>query len=189
MTPLYHSRPERWPQVSLKGFFVLVTFLGMLFSWYGAQKKWIRERHEAWETYVRDAKEWTGNYSGWRLIFKERGTSPAPWQLRPFGEFGVGKITVWMTGDAKIDRETISEVQRLFPEATMHRMWFDSFPLPQSPSHFSGEQAAWRRPQSASNTPPKEDTHQGETPWPRWLEQFAPPSTRQLTNPHYRDSP
>jgi hypothetical protein len=27
ITPLYKSRPERWPQVSLKGVFVLVTLL------------------------------------------------------------------------------------------------------------------------------------------------------------------
>ena len=29
MKTLYHPRPERWPQVSLKGLFVLVTLLGV----------------------------------------------------------------------------------------------------------------------------------------------------------------
>ena len=43
--PLYHPRPERWPQVSLKGFFVLVTLLGVV-CWLGVQFKWIRDRVE-----------------------------------------------------------------------------------------------------------------------------------------------
>src|SRR6185295_8955432 len=34
---LYHPRPERWPQVSLRGFFVLVTLLGVSLGWLGVQ--------------------------------------------------------------------------------------------------------------------------------------------------------
>ncbi len=30
MDALYKSRPERWPQVSLKGLFVLLTLLGIV---------------------------------------------------------------------------------------------------------------------------------------------------------------
>ena len=37
--PLYHRRPERWPQVSLKGSFVLVTFAGVFLGWLGVQLK------------------------------------------------------------------------------------------------------------------------------------------------------
>ena len=34
MTPLYHPRPERWPQVSLKGLLILAAFACMAFgSW------------------------------------------------------------------------------------------------------------------------------------------------------------
>ena len=33
---LYHPRPERWPQVSLKGLFVLVTMLCVFLGWLGA---------------------------------------------------------------------------------------------------------------------------------------------------------
>ena len=33
MTTLYKPRPERWPQLSLKGFFVLVTVLGGVLGW------------------------------------------------------------------------------------------------------------------------------------------------------------
>ena len=42
MTTLYHPRPERWPQFTLSGLFVLVTILGGGLGWLGVQMKWIR---------------------------------------------------------------------------------------------------------------------------------------------------
>jgi len=30
MTPLYHPRPERWPQVSLRGLMIMVTLSAIL---------------------------------------------------------------------------------------------------------------------------------------------------------------
>jgi hypothetical protein len=47
MTALYHPRTERWPQVSLRGFFVLVTVLGVFLGWLAVQVKWIRDREKA----------------------------------------------------------------------------------------------------------------------------------------------
>jgi hypothetical protein len=33
MTTLYHSRPERWPQFTLRGLFVVVTIAALLMPW------------------------------------------------------------------------------------------------------------------------------------------------------------
>src|ERR1051325_9978311 len=91
---LYHPRPERWPQVSLKGFFVLVTLAGVL-CWLGIQVKWIRDRHEA----VRERLGWvTGG--------------PAPATLRILGETGALRIRVMNGSPAEIERMRV-----LFPEA------------------------------------------------------------------------
>src|SRR5881296_2575500 len=49
MTTLYHPRPERWPQVSLRTLFALVFLLAIPLGWLGVQLKWIRDRHAASE--------------------------------------------------------------------------------------------------------------------------------------------
>jgi len=92
--PLYHPCPERWPQVSLKGFFVLVTIFGV---WLGVQVKWIRDRHDALKEV-----EWVADDA-------DSPAPPAPSSLWIFGEQGVERITV---PDSEVDRFRV-----LFPEA------------------------------------------------------------------------
>jgi len=89
---LYHPRPERWPQVSLRGFFMLVALSGVL-CWLGVQVKWITNRHEA--------------LSGRLAMIGGK----APWSLRIVGEPGIEAI--WYTGDP----EEWRQLQVLFPEA------------------------------------------------------------------------
>ena len=42
--PIYQSRPERWPRLSLKGFFALVTVACVLFGWLGWQVRIVQHR-------------------------------------------------------------------------------------------------------------------------------------------------
>ena len=123
MTPLYHPRPERWPQVSLRGFFVLVTLLCVSLGWWGVQVKWIRDRHAAlesiekggWTTATPDGgwAAYKGNYHGaefyWGVDYVE-----APWSINMFGEHGVDKIVVCGDDHSKALRQ---ELELLFPEA------------------------------------------------------------------------
>ena len=48
MTPLYYSRPERWPQVSLRGLLVIVTLAALLMPWAMAEYKALKERERMW---------------------------------------------------------------------------------------------------------------------------------------------
>ena len=94
---IYHPRPERWPQVSLRGVLVTVTLLCV---WLGVQVKWIRDRHEA--------------YFGNGVMPNPFSNTDAPWSLRLFGEEGVDMIDV--RRDAKF---TAERVRVLFPEASV----------------------------------------------------------------------
>ena|ERR1051325_96907 len=114
MTPLYHPRPDRWPQVSLKGLFVLVTLLGVV-CWLGVQVKWIHDRHEALERYyarnsVSIRRTWRGAVSdlGPKEIVACEPALPArraPWSIAILGETGVGGLP-----------QDDPELARLFPE-------------------------------------------------------------------------
>jgi len=138
MTPLYHSRPERWPQVSLKGVFVLATVLGVALGWLGVQVKWIRDRHEAIKWIHEHSDE--ASYIKWGWIDEAHNTlttvggigmnpneGPAaglpttpPWAVRVFGsaadQAGVTEIYLW-TDRLSSSQEKRAELQKLFPEA------------------------------------------------------------------------
>jgi len=105
MTNLYKSRPARWPQVSLKAFFVLVMLLG----WLGAQVKWIRDRHAV------PHLNWEGN------------CAPAPWSISILGEPGCKFVGVQYLGDTRDDDERVRQIQRLFPEATVELVDVDDY--------------------------------------------------------------
>src|SRR5262245_54835771 len=91
---LYHPRPERWPQVSLRGFFMLVTVLGIL-CWVAVQVSWIRSRHRVLNTLteqhlkgIKDVEMVVGHKIDFACSPIE-GNGTAPWCLRVFGEPGI----------------------------------------------------------------------------------------------------
>jgi len=116
MTALYHPRPERWPQVSLRTFFVLVTLLCVAIGWMGVQVKWISDRQAARRsfpgTFIDPRHGRIGNviYSGPHLR--------APWPLYLLGENGV---TTWEV-DLLEDDPQIERLRKLFPEAGIRGM-------------------------------------------------------------------
>src|SRR5262245_9788331 len=80
----YHPRPERWPQVSLRGLLVVVTVACVSLGWLAVQVKWIKDRHDA---IYRSPK-----YVFVHLDWNERGV--APLSLRIFGERGLLRIEI-----------------------------------------------------------------------------------------------
>ena len=121
MTPVYHPRPERWPQwrFSLRTFFVVLTIFGV---WLGVQVKWIHDRHEALEL------EWVCPGAYVDVDYR-----PAPWSIR-LVEPGVPYISI--DPDVAQDPEKVSELKKLFPEAIVETP-ADGLPL-QDPSHSQG---------------------------------------------------
>jgi hypothetical protein len=116
MTTPYHPRPERWPQFTLRGLFVLVTIFGVA-MWLGVQVRWIRDRHAILE----GTADWSGTIPLRR----------APWSIHLFGETGYEQIHVPIpdiehpTAD---DRRLKRHVESLFPEADVG--FTDPFPAP-----------------------------------------------------------
>jgi len=105
--PLYQPRPARWPQISLKGFFVLVTVFGV---WLGVQVKWIQDRH----VMIRDPRI---RISG---IGPDDGDPIAPLSIRVFGEPGYGIIWIETKHEgvtADEENALFERVRALFPEA------------------------------------------------------------------------
>ena len=101
----YKARPERWPQVSLKGFFVLVTLLGVLLGWLGVQVKWIRDRHDAIDESIMFS-------SGEKVV-------PAPWSLRIFGEAGIEAFIIDLNQPKETQKRERERLAPLFPEAEL----------------------------------------------------------------------
>src|SRR6185295_11651042 len=115
----YHPRPERWPQVSLKGFFVLVALLGMCLGWYQSQINWIHDRQAArqrtrtnclnpvtYESYCYRCRDTFG------LPYDD---CEAPWPLHFFGERGEPLIVLW--GNDPSLKSDKRRLEGLFPEA------------------------------------------------------------------------
>src|SRR5262245_12263592 len=118
MTSLYHPRPERWPQVSFKGFFVLVTVLCVFLGWVGVQLKWIHDRHAAISWMEQQQIPW---YS-----FKGSRYPPAnaPLSIRVLGEPGLSTIEIVQTerrGSARLGaiNARAEELRAIFPEANV----------------------------------------------------------------------
>jgi|SRR6185295_5946962 len=116
MTSLYHPRPERWPQVSLKGFFALVTLVGAL-CWLGVQMKWIRDRHEAIQWAVRNHLR-VGTVRVPTVDGGGDGDEPpsAPWSIRILGEPGIKTLRYNARNDGSYSDSTLKS---LFPEASV----------------------------------------------------------------------
>jgi hypothetical protein len=105
---LYKPRPERWPQFSLRTFFVLVTILSLFFGWLGAQVKWIRDRN--------DARKWIADH-GVQADIQVEATLPLPWSLRILGEERGGRV-IWVdVADAPENRDYVERIKTLFPES------------------------------------------------------------------------
>jgi len=143
MTPLYHSRPERWPQVSLKGLFALLTIVGIFLGWLTVQLKWIQDRRET------VAKWMIGFPSSAVLIGYNYPPKPhpyAPWSIRIFGELGVGVIYIKVGDDGDLpgldfrvclpeeEAQSLSrELGGLFPESRIELTRPPAIPTPPTP--------------------------------------------------------
>ena len=104
MTQIYKPRPARWPQVSLKALFVLVTVLGVCLGWLGVQLKWIRDRHEALkESYVQS-------------VPGHSRSRPAPWSIRVLGEQNIYMIMVKIPKHSEHQVDAGKRLKQLFPE-------------------------------------------------------------------------
>ena len=101
--PLYHPRPERWPQFTLRGLLIGLTVLGVLLGWTSAQMKWIYDRHKALHYLVER--------------YPIDRSSTAPWRIRMFGEAGRPYLVL---KSSATDRD-FRYVQSLFPEADLWR--------------------------------------------------------------------
>jgi len=103
----------RWFRFSMRTVFVLLTVLGIFFSWLAIQIQWMRDRHEAIE-WLRGHSAQTVNLAG--------PSCPAPWSLRILGERGVSWIVIeGLNFPSDRERERRGhELQRLFPEAEVH---------------------------------------------------------------------
>jgi len=131
---------RRWFQYSLGTLFVLVTALCVLQGWLAAQRKWIRDRHEAVARYQRfeltdeqedaaaaksgvkisewRAQSWCGNSSDmyrYRQIMAFSEYAQAPWSIRILGEKGA----YCDRGGAceLLDDIERKRLRRLFPES------------------------------------------------------------------------
>jgi hypothetical protein len=97
---------RHWYQFSLRTMFVLVFVVSVPLAWVGYSLNWIRQRHAVISSGVVDS-----------LGFgSDNTTAVAPAGLWLFGENGIHHL--WVRHDAK---ESIDDLQRLFPEAGIHR--------------------------------------------------------------------
>jgi len=110
---LYKPRPPRWPQLSLRGFFALVTVVGVVLGWLAMQLKWKGDRQAAMD-------------SGEAVCMWVRDW-PAPWSLRLFGEQGVRKCYVQVPGDSVSRSARLQETRSLFPEAELSPVVIDDW--------------------------------------------------------------
>lgn len=102
---------------------VLVALMG---CWLGYQLNWVRQRHSFLERqrarFV--ARNQVDNYdvdARFLRSFYGKTSTPAPWQLRLFGEPGQVEIRIWIpdrgpSPDVSLDKEW-QLGQSLFPEA------------------------------------------------------------------------
>jgi len=105
----YHPRPERWPQVTLKGCFVLVTLAGVFLGWLGFQIKWMRDRHKALESGSVQRHNFMGFYP----------TPYPPSLLRAFGERSIWAFDLKVAASATDDE--LHRIRALFPEFSVDR--------------------------------------------------------------------
>ncbi len=123
MTALYKPRPERWPQVSLRGLFVLLTVLSVPLGWLGVQLTWIRDRHQALQ-WIRHHHGSYGFYGTPPADFEPLWANDqgpltlAPWSIRILGEEGIGQIYLQHVDDSV--QVKLLGLHELFPEASLN---------------------------------------------------------------------
>jgi hypothetical protein len=130
MTALYKPRPEHWPQLSLRGLFVLVTLLGVVLGWIAVQLKWVKDRREAIEWIkLQDEYELIGDSGGEFRSHLDGSLSisatpvdfeaPVPGSLQLFGDRAIHLIHLPASQDKVGARSLHSKLGGLFPEATV----------------------------------------------------------------------
>jgi hypothetical protein len=112
-SPLYHPRPERWPQASLKGLFMATALACLPAAWVGSQLHWIRQRHAAL-TWIESLGAEDYSYGDYPFDFH---SVPAPSSLQLFGESGIAMISLGPERLARPDPYTLDDLRKLFPEA------------------------------------------------------------------------
>ena len=107
---LYKARPERWPQWSLRGIFLLVTLLSVSLGWLGAQLKWIRDRHDL----IKSTESIRVS------LFPPPPAVRAPWSIHILGESGYESLVIgvkYEESPSAEEEELGSKMESLFPEA------------------------------------------------------------------------
>jgi hypothetical protein len=95
------------PRFSLRTVFVAIALLSIPMGWMAYQLNWIRQRHAALDS--EEENKFPVFVGGFSLT-----PTPAPWQLRIFGEQGVGDI---LMVNANKWPELKQKLANLFPEA------------------------------------------------------------------------
>ena len=98
------------PQFRLRTLFVVMAMFCLPAAWIGNQLMWIHERHAALDRQEKeDYAAFVGPGQGRHFTVPE---APAPWQLRIFGEQGVGGIAI--ANERPLLKQKLA---KLFPEA------------------------------------------------------------------------
>ena len=109
---------RRRVQFTLRQQFILVLGFSMVLGFGSVHRKWIQTRH--------DAIDWVQAQARWSIANASNRTR-LPWGLRLLGErFAVDFIKVRDEHIRPADSYTVSELQRLFPEAAVHVTSLDS---------------------------------------------------------------
>jgi hypothetical protein len=106
MTPstLYHPRPERWPQFSLRGLLVVVTLAALLMPWAAAE-------YRVWQT----ARQCVRGATDIDDMLDDSATREM--LIESFGKGGLITIVPSVSDSAQQIEEVRQRVTALFPEA------------------------------------------------------------------------
>ena len=124
MTSLYHPRPERWPQFSLRGLLVVILLAAILMAkaatnfrrWQDSRPpsdyaEWIEKRHAEWQ--------WLMSYPGVGFMPDDPPDRPFPSGLQLLGE-KPHRSSIVIFAKTDQDEARARKLAILFPEAYIH---------------------------------------------------------------------
>ena len=107
-------RGMKLPRFKLRTLFIIVAMFCLPAAWVGNQLMWIHDRHAALDSQGENTfLAFIGPGHGGHFTVPE---APAPWQLRIFGEQGVGGIIIAIANEQPVLKQKLA---KLFPEATI----------------------------------------------------------------------